>query len=147
VLPVQINVGGTGVVQFPSVTGLVNEGAGTNWNGADGGQWDSCFNSVDGISGILLPNRMALLGVFLSDAEPGDPAPPRLDFNTIGLDFASITPLLQQTFFIGDGRDASGALQSFVVPEGATRLFLGIADASSHRGAWAFTSTTRGRCR
>ena len=37
-------------------------------------------------------------------------------------------PELQQTFFIGDGEIPAGTQQQFVVPVGATRLFLGTHD-------------------
>ena len=40
----------------------------------------------------------------------------------------SLSPQLQQPFFIGDGRTTDGAPQEFVVPDGATRLFLGAMD-------------------
>jgi hypothetical protein len=42
----------------------------------------------------------------------------------------SFTPLLNQTFFIGDGLTGTGAgnRQSFAVPSGATLLYLGFAD-------------------
>jgi hypothetical protein len=43
---------------------------------------------------------------------------------------------LGQVFFIGDGLTdvGSGDVQTFVAPPGATRLFLGIADASGFTG-------------
>ena len=73
---------------------------------------------------------MFLAGVFLDDQEPVDPAPPRLDFSAGALtdDFAKLGPALNQTFFIGDGQ-ALGMPQVFRAPEGATRLYLGFADA------------------
>jgi hypothetical protein len=56
------------------------------------------------------------------------PVPGRPD--TIRDNFAELAPALAQTFFIGDGRTGSGSgdIQRFLVPEGATRLFLGYAD-------------------
>ena len=74
---------------------------------------------------------MYLVGVFLTDAEPSDPAPPRLDFSStaLGHDFATLAPAIGQTFFIGDGKTAGALTQDFTVPAGATRLFLGLADA------------------
>jgi len=78
---------------------------------------------------------MFLVGVFLTDATPADPAPARLDF-TSNDNFTSLTPLLGQTFFIGDGLTGTGvgARQQFTIPAAATRLFLGFADASFLRG-------------
>lgn len=51
----------------------------------------------------------------------------------MGIDFDALSPLLNQVFFIGDGRvgtDGTGQQQLFYAPDGATRLYLGIADSS-----------------
>ena len=89
-------------------------------------------SGLSGISGISGPNTMFLVGVFLTDSAPSGADPATLDFNSIGTGFASLSPEIGQTFFIGDGLTGtgSGALQTFVVPSGATRLFLGFADAN-----------------
>jgi hypothetical protein len=50
------------------------------------------------------------------------------------VNFPQLSPLIQQTFFIGNGRTSSGAVQTFHVPAGATRLYLGFADAVSFVG-------------
>ena len=44
---------------------------------------------------------------------------------------------MDQTFFIGDGLTGNGvgAAQQFIVPDGATRLFLGYADGNNYSGA------------
>ena len=62
------------------------------------------------------------------------PAP--LDFSG-GTSFTSLSPLLQQAFFIGDGLtgDGSGTTQTFNVPTGATTLYLGISDACGYNGS------------
>jgi hypothetical protein len=94
-----------------------------------------------GISGMKLFEStpadrrvMFLAGVFLTDLSPAAQAPPSLDFSStaIGRSFTTLSPLLQQTFYIGDGLtgEGSGSTQSFLVPDGATRLFLGIVDGS-----------------
>lgn len=83
-----------------------------------------------GIAGLTAPID-ALIGVFLGAGQPdANPAPAALWFGDLAaLDFASLAPLLQQPFFIGDGLRNDGAtLQSIVVPVGATRLFLGTMD-------------------
>jgi len=86
--------------------------------------------SYGGISGLVADDRYGpLVGVFLNDFEPSDPAPARLDI-TGNVNFATFTPILNQTFFIGDGRDSGGNLQKYFVPSGATRLFLGFVDGS-----------------
>jgi hypothetical protein len=67
--------------------------------------------------------------------EPTDPAPLALDF-TNNTSFEEISPLLKQTFFIGDGLTGSGSgnIQRFLVPNQATRLFLGFADGATIQG-------------
>jgi hypothetical protein len=143
-LPVEFDLGfsaGSGVVlTFSSVTGSVtlNNGSGNNANDPDGiGSASNIgVDSFDGISGVVSPNAGFLAGIFLGSSEPADPAPLRLDFTVIGTSFTSLSPQLNQVFFIGDGLtgDASGTVQQFNVPVGATRLFLGLADAPNYSG-------------
>ena len=82
---------------------------------------------------LLFSRTMFMVGVFLTDAEPADPAPARLDFSpgALGDGFTAISPAIGQTFYIGDGLTGNGAglAQQFLVPANATRLFLGFADA------------------
>jgi PEP-CTERM motif len=83
---------------------------------------------ANGISGVRAPIS-ALMGVFLGPEQPSlTAAPASLDFQTLGLDFASLSPQVKQLFFIGDGMTASSAVQLFVIPNGATRLYLGTMD-------------------
>jgi hypothetical protein len=73
----------------------------------------------------------SLIGVFLDDTQPSlSPTPAGLDFSGPGgLDFLTLSPLLKQPFFIGNGlTSSSSAVQEFVIPAGATRLFLGTMD-------------------
>ncbi|MBZ5608499.1 MAG: hypothetical protein LAP38_09590 [Acidobacteriia bacterium] len=124
------------VFRFSGATGTWNCQGGGATSGPDG---DNCYSSTNiasyrGISGIIHTSKtMFLVGVFLSDAEPADPAPARLDVSTANT-ATSIQPLLAQTFFIGDGLTSGGATQEFTIPAGATRLFLGIADAGGFQG-------------
>ena len=124
-----------------SVSGgvILNAGSGDNVNNADGigaGSSSSSVNSIGGISGISGPNAGFLVGVFETNLEPGNPAPSALDFTSLGTTFSTLFPLVNQTFFIGDGLtgNGTGATQRFFIPEGATRLFLGIADAPAYHG-------------
>jgi hypothetical protein len=78
--------------------------------------------------------------VFLSDAEPIDPPPSRLDF--ANGEFAELAPALHQIFYVGDGHQVDGTLQRFIVPAGATRLFLGFADASSTTRLGSFSDNS-----
>jgi hypothetical protein len=93
--------------------------------------WSHSVGAENGIGDVIAPID-SLIGVFLGPAQPDSSAAPGavLDFSTFAsLDFASLSPLLKQPFFIGDGLHNNGAtLQSFVVPVGATRLFLGTMD-------------------
>jgi len=100
--------------------------------------------SSGAISGILAPTSGFLAGVFLGASLPGV-APARLDFNVLGTNFATLSGIqLGQTFFIGDGF-ASGALQQqFFVPDGATRLYFGIADGGGFVGNPDFYSDNVG---
>ena len=94
---------------------------------------DGQANSIDvntagnenGIATVRAPIN-ALVGVFLTDAAPNTTAAPAsLDFSsTASRDFQTLSPQVKQIFFIGDGLDANGVRQEFVVPKGATRLFL-----------------------
>lgn len=129
------------VLTFSSVSGIVTCCSSDLINfgtGPDGGQWatgDTDITSYDGISGIVHSSRtMFLVGVFLTDSEPTDPAPARLDFSAgaYGDGFSAIAPAIGQTFFVGDGMTGtgSGLTQQFLVPANATRLYLGFADAA-----------------
>jgi hypothetical protein len=114
-------------------SGLVDHGVTPpSFNGPEGDinsltiHWPGAEN---GIADLLVPFN-ALVGVFLDSNQPNlTGAPGSLDFSTSGSrNFASLTPLLKQPFFIGDGKTASGTKQYFTAPAGATRLFLGTMD-------------------
>jgi hypothetical protein len=123
-------------VTVTDVTGTISLTPGVS-NGADGSAAHSTnISSVGGISGIIDTNRFAfLVGVFLGSSSPTNTAPPILTFSSPE-NFTSLSPQLGQTFFIGDGLTATGGItQEFIVPAGASRLFLGFADANGIQGA------------
>ena len=126
------------ILTFTTVSGQVSCcGGGNTFNGPDGGaSYQTSILPYKGISGITDTKRnMFLVGVFVSDAEPKDPAPKTL--NVTGTEGnASFSPLPQQLFFIGDGLTGTGtgSAQQFHVPANATRLFLGFVDASGFGG-------------
>lgn len=127
----RLRSGSNRIVTFTRITGRVNPISGhTPFNGAGGNRvGPTDVNSWRGISGIVHgKNAMFLVGVFLTDTEPQRPAPPRLDF-TSKEQFRLLAPRLGQTFFVGNGKG-----RSYRVPAGATRLFLGFADAYFYRG-------------
>src|ERR1700691_1697810 len=127
------------VLTFSSVTGTV----GCNFvitNGPDG----TCFPGVNttvtsygGLSGIdVNQTNMFLVGVFLDATEPSGPGPSVLDYNygtpgSLSTTDPSFSPALDQVFFIGDGLTGTGTgqEQTFDVPTGADRLYLGFADS------------------
>lgn len=94
------------------------------------GTYSHVTGAENGIANLLAPID-ALIGVFLDAIRPDlGLAPGALDFSTTeSRDFESLSPLLKQPFFIGDGfRDDGVTAQSFIVPMGAARLFLGTMD-------------------
>lgn len=155
--PTALNVTGLTSLTFAVSAGNTvsyNIGTGSNYNNADGiGSVSNVFSTGGGgISGLTAPNAGFLAGVFLS-ATPAASAPAALNFTSGGTSFSSLSPLLQQSFFIGDGRtgNATGATQTFFVPTGATTLYLGFVDACGYSGppscyldnAGSFTVTTQ----
>ncbi|MEN0020881.1 MAG: hypothetical protein AAF747_08370 [Planctomycetota bacterium] len=127
------------------VTGLVTALEGIlPFTNADGMFINPAGQAVDtnivpsnGLSGTFLPAGLSLVGTFLGPQRgPGLISPSSVDFGVLGVDFVTISPEIQQTFFIGDGLtgNGTGLVQLFAVPEGATSLFLGFADGSFFDG-------------
>ena len=86
--------------------------------------------AVNGINSTTAPLN-SLMAIFLDDRTPDSWAPEaQLDFSsTASREFDRLTPTNKQVFFIGDGvQNGTQRLQEFVVPPGATRLFLGLND-------------------
>jgi len=131
---------GGGVIQFPKVVGkagcMADAVFGPDGGDCAGGTTD--LQSTDKIAGIVARDRtLFLVGVFLGAKPPGKP-PERLDFSPgkQGVAFTELAPALNQVFFIGDGKTATGSgdLQTFKVPAGATHLYLGYADGYGFMG-------------
>ena len=126
-----------------SVSGSVNYGGGPANDPPDGsGTVDSPSNG--GIAEYAGPAD-ALVGVFLKGTPPST-TPAALNFTSTGLgtSFKSLSPKLGQVFFIGDGLtgNGTGTAQTFVVPAGATALYLGTSDGfgwSNNTGSFAVT--------
>jgi hypothetical protein len=140
-------VGGAALA-FDSIDGTANNNQAGSQFGPDGDLSDGGLadNKIDGaengISDIISPMN-AVIGVFLDDNDPesyGSP-PSTLDFSTDDKrNFATLRPQLRQVFFIGDGlMNDKVTQQHFIVPEGATRLFLGNMD----RYEWNNNTGTR----
>jgi hypothetical protein len=129
------------VLQFINVTGQASNDPLATLSGADGDQFFlTKFAPENGIGSTRAP-RAALMGTFVgagvpvSGPNPGDLGNMFMDYQygaaVADLTAASISAPLQAAFFIGDGLTGtgSGSVQSFVVPAGATRLFLGVMDS------------------
>jgi hypothetical protein len=110
--------------------------SGTPTNGPDGDSSGAYAGGALGpagvVSGIDSTERVGFVaGVFLGD-QPLAVPPATITFDG-AFDLAEMAPELGQLFFVGDGA-AGGAVQVFIVPPGATRLFLGIADGFNFAG-------------
>jgi len=120
-------------------SGSVSNWSGSNSYGPDGDpswasdNWWAGMNggSEHGMADVTAP-LASIIGVFLDNNAPNTEgaAPSALDFSSsASQDFATLSPELRQPFFIGDGLRADGTtLQDFVVPSGATRLYIGLMD-------------------
>ncbi len=131
------------VVTFTTVSGTISLNSQGGFNNPDGdvtsgsyGVSSSSTTAYGGLSGISAPDEGELVGAFVSNAGPSGTAPASLDFITTGTNFTTLSPLLNQVFYIGDGKtgDQTGAIQQFDVPAGATKLLLGIPDAEGYNG-------------
>jgi hypothetical protein len=117
--------------------------------GPDGGQFEgpTNINSAFNISGIKGPDTGFLIGLFLGSNGAVGPAPASLDFSQPGgTSFLSLSPLLGQTFFIGDGLTGTGtgSIQDFLVPKGASYLYLGFADGYEVKGDPGYYGDNKG---
>ena len=128
---------------FSATGGVMNfAGCPTLCDGPDGNYLLAHYAGAEnGLANVVAPLN-SLLGVFLGNDSPNlAPSPAALSFEPgfHGLNFLSISPQLRQIFFIGDGRTSAQQVQEFVVPVGATRLFLGTMDGwewSNNTGAF-----------
>ncbi|MDO9008390.1 MAG: PEP-CTERM sorting domain-containing protein [Deltaproteobacteria bacterium] len=125
-------------ISFPSGTGTVHIGdPGNPAYGPESPNFTTAFfigDSTIPVSDIRIDRTgSSLWGVFLDDSTPTGSHPVSLDFSSggLGIAFTSLSPLLRQTFFVGDGLTGTGSgdQQTFFVPDGATRLYLGVLDA------------------
>jgi len=142
--PPEVSVlGYAGLALTFSATGLaqLTPGGGTfGLHGPDGNLpgFAMSVSQAAGISGVNSPNEDYLAGVFLNGGEGATTGLANSDFSPAGTGetFASLSPVIDQVFFIGDGLTGtgSGPVQHFFVPVGATMLVLGIVDADGYNG-------------
>jgi hypothetical protein len=141
VLPAEITLAkGGGIISFPKIIGKAScvAGTGTDADGGDCAGGSTDLTTVGKLSGIQHHQRtMFLVGVFLGPKLPAK-APAVLDFSDdkTGTKFAKLEPVLGQVFYVGDGKpgDPPGDTHDYVIPKGATRLFVGYADGFSFQG-------------
>ncbi len=105
----------------------------------DGAMAGTHVTGANGLSNAIGNSQLALLGVFTTDTDPfGAAAPAALNWDASNP--GSLAPMLNQVFYIGDGLggylNGGGSVLDFLAPSGATRLYLGVADA------WAFVGLT-----
>ena len=126
------------VLRMDSVTGQTTTSTTSGFFGADGNGGAINITSSGGIAGMRNFRRGFLAGVFLSSATPpvDGAQPPRANYTTgvITNQDLSFAPLLNQTFFIGDGINNDGAIQDFFVPTGADTLVFGFLDGANFVG-------------
>jgi hypothetical protein len=118
---------------------------------------DEASNGIEehGIADATMPLN-SINAVFLGNGVPdSNPAPATLDFSTQAeRDYTANTnngeavnngqfaPKVQQVFYVGNGLTSTGEQETFIVPAGATRLFLGTMDGhewSNNSGAFTVT--------
>jgi hypothetical protein len=127
-----------------SASGFIAYDVGLPFYGPDG--WAANFvphttGAENGIADLTSPLD-AVIGVFLGPNQPDlSPAPGALNFSTASSqDYLTLSPSLQQPFFIGDGLTSGQVVQQVIAPAGATRLFIGTFDASGwYNDPGAFT--------
>ena len=114
-----------------SATGTVSRGEPLPFYGPLGepnisDHWAGAENGVANITAPLC----SFIGVFLGPDMPNlNPAPDALDFSTpSSQDYLTLSPKLQQPFYIGNGLASLVALHQVMAPPGATRLFIGTMD-------------------
>jgi hypothetical protein len=148
-LPVAGNVmtfQGPGIALGSAVTGSTSPCPSCGTAGPDGANLGSASpaTSINGGAGNNLSpiqytgDEMFLIGVFLGASLPASPVASIGDYGaggSLSASNATYSPLLGQTFFVGDGLTPGNVIQQFVVPTGATRVFFGFADAMSFVGA------------
>ena len=143
---VEVSLEGATAVSFSAAGGVDHvPGCPPGCDGPDGSIVTEHENgSENGISGITAPMN-ALVGVFLGDDRPNrGRAPKELSFDDKKREFTSLSPQLKQVFFIGAGKNQLGATRRFLVPKGATRLFLATMDSYgwyNNTGSYSVTVT------
>jgi hypothetical protein len=130
-----------------TATGLVSCCSDTPNIPPDGANSAMNIVGANGLSGLIGNEHIPLVGVFTTNTDPSGGSPPA----TLTFDASnptSLAPLLNQVFYIGDGRsgymDPSGTLLTFTAPASATRLYLGVIDAFGFGGVTGYYNDNLG---
>jgi len=120
-----------------NATGATNCCSSTPGTPADGSTSTTNVFALNGLSASQGNSILGLVGVFTDGTDPfGMTAPGALPWDKDNP--TSLSPLLRQVFYIGDGHagynDLTGAQLLFTAPTGATKLFLGFADSFGFDG-------------
>ncbi|MFZ0334861.1 MAG: PEP-CTERM sorting domain-containing protein [Candidatus Acidiferrales bacterium] len=128
------------VFTFTNVSGSVSYSGGIPTDPPDGNPsflittsaYEGGAEAINNIAGFTNVPLDALVGLFLGPGGAVLPAPASINFGSggVGTNFTSLSPALQQLFFIGDGLTGTGtgSVQTFIVPAGATTLYLATVD-------------------
>jgi hypothetical protein len=127
-------------------TGLISCCGGAPDTPPDGGTSATSITPTTGSIGPYEgPSNLPLVGLFLKGQATGD-APADFNRDDDG-QFRTASPRLKQPFFIGDGDTPGGATQTYRIPNGAQRLYLGIADGFSFSGPPDYYEDNKGSFR
>jgi hypothetical protein len=136
--PIPVSVNGGDVLTFSATdsAGGVSVDDSCFDTNADAGacysdEYSFSSGPANGISLAHLPAD-ALVGVFVAAGGPSGPTPAALDFTGPGgYSFLTLSPYLDQLFFIGDGLTGTGtgSAQQFIAPAGTATLYLAVADS------------------
>jgi Flp pilus assembly protein TadG len=147
-----INVNPGSTISFDGVNGGANNSSSkVKYDGDGNTGWivGNLKGAENGIANVNAPIN-SVIGVFLTDDRPNKgKAPTGLDFSTnAARNYTHLSPELKQPFFIGNGRNDAGEIQKIIIPEGATRLYIGTMDGyewNNNVGGFMVTAHTTGR--
>jgi Flp pilus assembly protein TadG len=155
--PLAMNVTAGAAITFTDISGSVSHYSGGSNDPASGEPSyviDHNFDTPDGepavqnkIGDIYSPMD-SLLGVFLTSSAPNTRTAPTVvrNYSTSAAENANnYTDIqLQQPFYIGTGQTSGRVTQTFLVPQGATELYLGTMDGhqwANNGGSFTVTVT------
>jgi hypothetical protein len=138
---------GSGNVFNFLATGLVSCCSNTPDIPPDGNGGGMNVGGANGLSGLSGNQHIPLVGVFTTSVDPfGGIAPSALSFDVNNP--LSLSPLLDQVFYIGDGlsgyNNALGSSLFFTAPTNATQLYLGAIDALGFGGQTGYYNDNHG---